>query len=1078
MLSLRRLIGFSTCLLPFLNVPSALAVSVSPTGITVKENATQQFTASVTSTWSTNCGSISSTGLFKAPLYPKQCTITAVATNGSGSGTASVNVVSPIVMSPVASTTPQGQTQQFTASAPVTWTAACGSITPGGLFTASATVGTYCTIEGIATTAPNYTVFGYDKIGPPTAALSISPQNPSILEGATQQFSASATASFSTTCGSITSGGLYTAPLVPGTCVVTAVASTGATASSTASITSPITITPSSATTAQGQTQQFAANAQVIWSSSCGTISSTGLYTASGAAGSTCSIRATAIGSPAYTAFASDVTSAGTFVITPPNPTVNEGATQQFSVGGAAATWTTNCGSISATGLFNAPLYPKVCTITATATSGGQTATTSPNVVSPIIMTPSAVVTPQGQTQQFTASAPVTWTAACGSITAGGLFTASATVGKYCTIQGIATTSPKYVVYGYDKIDASTAAALTIAPLSPMLVTGSTQQFTTSIPASFAASCGTISASGLYTAPATTGNCAITATATNGSGQVSFANATVSAPLAITPGDISLFALNHAQFTANLPVTWSDTCSAIDSASGMFVAPSVKQVCTVTAATTSGPSMQASVKVSVSILNYTTFRGSVDRGGAQTQERTLKPTNVNSNTFGAAWSALLDGGTWTQPLYMNGLTVNGAAHNVVFATTSNDSVYAIDGDTGSTVWQVSLLDPGATSVPGSVARSSMNPVGIVGTPVIDADARVMYVVAFSLEQNGSAMIHRLHALDITTGAEIPGSPVAISFPGFVDSQQMQRSALLLANGRVYVPFGGIGDRAPYQGWIFAYQKDTLALLNVFTGNSYTDATGGGGIWMAGMGPAADADGNIYFSTGNGYADDIDNYGQSVLKVSRDLDVLDYFTPFDHITQSTADIDLGSGGVMLVPDQTGAFPHEAIICGKPTPIYVLNRDYLGTIGAASDNIVQRLDGQLAQTGSFRDSGKACFTTPAFWNHKVYFGANHDVLKMFSLDPASGQLSSAPVSVGSTTYSWPGAYLAISSNGDADGILWAYESASGTLRATNASDLSSELFVGAVYAKSKWVVPTVVNSHVYIGTQNRIFAFAPR
>ena len=182
--------------------------------------------------------------------------------------------------------------------------------------------------------------------------------------------------------------------------------------------------------------------------------------------------------------------------------------------------------------------------------------------------------------------------------------------------------------------------------------------------------------------------------------------------------------------------------------------------------------------------------------------------------------------------------------------------------------------------------------------------------------------------------------------------------------------------------------------------------------------------------------------------------------------------------MLVPDQSGAFPHEAIICGKPTPIYVLNRDYLGTIGAATDNIVQRLDGQLAQTGSFRDSGKACFTTPAFWNQKVYFGANHDALKMFSLDPSSGQLSSTPISVGSTIYSWPGAYLAISSNGDSDGIVWAYEPASGTLRATNASDLSKELFVGAVYANSKWVVPTVVNGHVYIGTQNRVFAFAPR
>ena len=216
-----------------------------------------------------------------------------------------------------------------------------------------------------------------------------------------------------------------------------------------------------------------------------------------------------------------------------------------------------------------------------------------------------------------------------------------------------------------------------------------------------------------------------------------------------------------------------------------------------------------------------------------------------------------------------------------------------------------------------------------------------------------------------------------------------------------------------------------------------------------------------------------------LKLSPDLDVLDYFTPFNHVAQSTMDLDLGSGGVLIVPDQTsGPFLHELIVCGKPTPIYVLNRDQLGGINSSSDSIIQRLDGKLGQTGSFRDSGMPCFSTPAMWKQNVYFIANHDVMKMFTLDSGTGLLSTAPVSQGSTIYAWPGAYPVISSNGDSNGIVWAYEPSSGTLRATDANNVANELFVGAVFTNSKWSVPTVINGHVYIGTQNKIYSFAPR
>lgn len=249
--------------------------------------------------------------------------------------------------------------------------------------------------------------------------------------------------------------------------------------------------------------------------------------------------------------------------------------------------------------------------------------------------------------------------------------------------------------------------------------------------------------------------------------------------------------------------------------------------------------------------------------------------------------------------------------------------------------------------------------------------------------------------------------------------------------------------------------------------------------MSGTGPSADQQGNIYVTSGNGDSDGFRNFGQSAIKLSPDLSVLDYFTPFDHNAQSNADADLGGGGVLVVPDQTaGPYLHELIVCGKPTPVYVLNRDNLGKMGTTGDNIIQRLDGVVGQTGNFRDSGMPCFSTPAFWQQNVYITANHDVIKRFVLNPSTGLLSATPASQGTFVYTWPGAYVSVSSNGGTSGILWTYEYTTGTLRATDALNLGKELFVANVYTATKWSVPTVVNGHVYVYAQNRLFAFAPR
>jgi Glycosyl hydrolases family 39 len=291
----------STCL-------HGLAVSVSPTSATIQENATKQFSASIPSTWTTNCGSISSAGLFKAALYPSTtCTVTAKATNGSGTVHARVTVVSPIIMTPVSATTLRGQTQQFTASKAVTWVAKCGTISPSGLYSASGPVGTSCTIEGISTGSPKYTVYGFDTIGAP-AILTISPLNPTVMEGATQQFKTSSGATHTSSCGTISASALFTAPLTQTSCTITSRANDGSgyVASTSANISSPLAITPSTAKTTQGRTQQFTASSGVTWATSCGSISSGGLFTASAAPNAVCTITATATGDTAYSSIASD----------------------------------------------------------------------------------------------------------------------------------------------------------------------------------------------------------------------------------------------------------------------------------------------------------------------------------------------------------------------------------------------------------------------------------------------------------------------------------------------------------------------------------------------------------------------------------------------------------------------------------------------------------------------------------------------------------------------------------------------------------------------------------------------------
>ena len=598
----------------------------------------------------------------------------------------------------------------------------------------------------------------------------------------------------------------------------------------------------------------------------------------------------------------------------------------------------------------------------------------------------------------------------------------------------------------------------------------------------------------VFTANSTGTQAVVTATETSTAALQTQATVTLG-PLTLTPGEPpaspATTVENQTQvFTANAPIpsgNWAASCgqiSATTSTSATFTAPSSipsTNPCTISASDSGGASVTAYDTITAppppSGLNYTTWKNSNDHTGQQTQETTLTPSNVNSTTFGLKFSNPVDGQVYAQPLYLSGITINGNTHNVVFVATENDSVYAFDADAaGAPLWQTSFLSSGVTTAsPSSVHSTIGTQIGITGTPVIDLNGSpnpVLYVVAETNE--GGSYIHRLHALDVTTGKDIT-TPVKITgLSGFSSKEQLQRPALILANGNVYVSFGSEGDTTPWHGWIFAFEANSLTEKAVW--NS-TPSGNAGGIWGGGGGLSADSDGNIYASTGNGNWNGTSQYGMSWVKLSPTLSVVDYFTPYNEASLSSGDEDLGSGAPVLVsiPSAT-AHPNELIGCGKPTPVYVVNRDNMGHIGSGSDSqILQSLPSVVGGgTSSQRQYKDHCFTTPAYFNGTVYFIGNNDVLKAFTIDSTTGLLSTTPTK-GSYTFLFPGGQPVVSSNGSSDGIVWAVDYTSYDLHAYAADNVTKEIYRSSSVGFTKWMVPTVVNGKVYVGSQKKLSVF---
>ena len=527
--------------------------------------------------------------------------------------------------------------------------------------------------------------------------------------------------------------------------------------------------------------------------------------------------------------------------------------------------------------------------------------------------------------------------------------------------------------------------------------------------------------------------------------------------------------------------------------------PFVATLLTGCSASSSSPIVNGTPPPGPSGTDVVTYHYDNQRSGENLKETTLNPGNVNSATFGKVGEFAVDGQIDGQTLFLSQLGIPGQGNkDVLYLATENDTVYAVDaqsigGSSATILWKTSVL-PGGESPSTSLPCGNIRPNGITATPVIDRARNAIYVEAMSQNPAGN-IVHRLHALDLTNGSELFGGPTTItaSFPGtggnssggvvtFLPPVHHERAALLEAGSTIYTAWAGLfGDCGAYSAWVIAYDAGTLkqtGAIDLVPNNS------GGGMWMGGGGPAADAAGNVYVISGNGFADTPGanhSYGNSFVRLSTSggLTVGDYFTPYNTSAEDSADEDFGSAGPLLLPDLTdagGIVRHLAVGAGKDGNLYVLNRDNLGQFNSTKNNIYQPAI-QLS-TGENHSS-------PVFFNNTVYICPTNNALKAFPVSQAL--LGTLPSSESAHLFGSNGAVPSISANGASQGIVWTLDWEAGVLFAYDARDLTKELYDSNQAAANRdhfsavgghFITPMVANGRVYVGTATSVAVFGLR
>jgi hypothetical protein len=681
--------------------------------------------------------------------------------------------------------------------------------------------------------------------------------------------------------------------------------------------------------------------------------------------------------------------------------------------------------------------------------------------------------------------------------------------------------------------DTPTAPSFTLQPASQTVVVGQPATFsvtvTGSAPLTYQWQKNNANISGAtsanYTTPATVSGdngATFRVTASNSVGNVTSNAATLTvnaAPVApsistqpanqeVTVGQTATFSV-IAEGTAPLTYQWQKNNVNIPGAtSATYTTPAtvsgdngatfrVIVSNSVNSITSNAATLTVNAVVSSAGTDVTTYHNDVARTGQNTTETKLTQGNVNSATFGLLRNLSVDGRVDAEPLYLSQLSISGVAHNVVFVMTEHDSAYAFDADTGTKLWQVSLLGSGETPSDDRGCNQVTPEIGITSTPVIDRKAGalgILYAVAMS--KNSTTYFQRLHALDITTGAEVNGGPVTVqaTYPGTGDNssggvvsldpkQYKERAGLLLLNGLIYTSWASHCDFSPYTAWVIAYNQATLtqtAVLNLTpNGNE-------GSIWQSGGGLAADPQGNIYVLMANGtFETTLDangfpnkqDYGNAFVKISTagNLKVADYFNMSTTVSESGADADLGSGGAMVLPDLsygTANTLNLAVGAGKDGNIYVVNRNDMGKFSSSTNNVYQELAGAVPN---------GVWGVPAYFNNTVYYCDVNGTLKSFSI--ANGKLSTTPVHTGAS-FTYPGVLPSVSANGTSNAIVWAIENTgTAVLHAYAANDLTQELYNSNQAANArdhfgagnKFITPMIADGKVFAATTNSVAVF---
>jgi uncharacterized protein YjdB len=844
--------------------------------------------------------------------------------------------------------------------------------------------------------------------------------------------------------------------------------------------------------------------------------------------------------------------------------TYSDGSTANIT---SSATWTSSNAAVASINTSGVATGIAAGTVNISASLSGMNASTKLTVnAAPVTVTAIAVspVNPSiaaGATQQFTANATysdgsngpltsgITWTSSntsVATINSSGLATAvaSGTTTLTASADGLSATTSLTV-----SATAKTISSIKVTPASGSIAPGASLQFTATATysdgstanvtssatwSSSNSSEATINSSGVATGVAA-GSATIMAALNGTTGSASLtvtAAAKTLTGITVSPSTASINAGSTQQFTAmanysdgstadvTSTATWTSSNTAVVTIAAGGLATGVASGSATITAATSGVSGTASASVTATappgVVNITTWHVDNNRSGLNDHEQSLTPSNVAPATFGKLFSYLVDGYVYGSPLILSNVKINGATHNVLHVATERDTVYAFDADnygSGAPLWQKSLLQNGETPLPGVTIEPYQ---GVTSTPVIDPSTGTLYVVSTQTSSSGGTF--RLHALDVATGAEKFGGPVtitasvaatnsaAVNGVQTLDTSCVQRAALLLANGNVYIGFGDC-----HTGWLLAYNASTLRQVGVFNASPNLNGEGkyasAGGIWMGGAGPVADSSGNIYVATGNGPWDGQTAFADSVLKFGPNpqagsngtMQPIDYFTPHDYQFMDCHDADLAAGGLLLIPGST-----TIVAGGKTGNMYLVNSSNLGHESANDSGAIQtQLFGEGLPNGanyqaSCQDStgvnyanvgSYEIFGTSAFFNGNVYLGVTPTSsgapggIRQFSY---SGTVNPGPETSNFQQQGTLGTAPFISANGTSNGIVWAIDqgnplqNASGvaptaaTLRAFSVANFPNELYDSNYNAGDapgygiKFSSPVVANGKVYIST----------